>query len=145
MSTTEAPRPVPSPSALRTELECRPEAVRHARHVTGAFLRALRPGPGQDLADAVVLVVSELVTNAVRHAGGATCCLRLSARPEAIALSVSDSSPVLPRPRTPDMAGEGGGFGWSMVCGIAEAVAVTEDPGGKTINAVIARTASVYP
>lgn len=141
MSTAEAPRTVTAAPVLQVELECRPETAGLARHLAATFLAGLQPRPAQDAADAVVLVVSELVTNAVRHSGGRFCSLRLSARPEAIGVAVSDPSPVPPRPRTPDIAGEGGGFGWSMVRRIATAVAVTEEADGKTVNAVLPRQA----
>lgn len=46
-------------------------AVADARDTARAFLTCLRqPAVAPDAADAVVLVVSELVTNALRHGGG---------------------------------------------------------------------------
>ncbi|MEV8061773.1 ATP-binding protein, partial [Streptomyces antimycoticus] len=88
MHTATAQRTATPPPALRATLECRPEAASHARHLTGTFLESLHPAPGQRAAEAVVLVVSELVTNAVRHSGGRFCSLRLSAQPDAIAIAV---------------------------------------------------------
>ncbi|MFG2140109.1 ATP-binding protein [Streptomyces sp. NPDC048650] len=139
MRTARTAQTVTAPTTLHVALECRPETPRTARHLAGAFLHGLDPALDQDAAEVVVLVISELVTNAVRHSGGRACALRLSACSEAIAVAVSDESHVLPRPREADIAGEGGGFGWSMVCRMATAVAVTEEPEGKTINAVIPR------
>ena len=47
-------------------------AVAEARETTRAFLEALdQPAVDPEAADTVVLVVSELVTNALRHGGGA--------------------------------------------------------------------------
>lgn len=54
-------------------------AVADARGTTRAFLEALRqPAVASETADTAVLVVSELVTNALRHGGG-TYTLRLAA------------------------------------------------------------------
>ncbi|MFE1931079.1 ATP-binding protein [Streptomyces sp. NPDC059474] len=139
MHTATAQRTATPPSALRATLECRPEAASHARQLTGTFLESLHPAPDQGAAEAVVLVVSELVTNAVRHSGGRFCSLRLSAHSDAIAIAVGDASRVPPQRRTPDVRGGGGGFGWAMICDMATATAVTEEPGGKTVNAIVAR------
>ncbi|OPF83245.1 ATP-binding protein [Streptomyces antioxidans] len=128
---------------MRETLECRPEAAARARHLTSTFLEALRPAPDQGAADAVMLVVSELVTNAVRHSGGRFCSLRMSADSEAITVAVGDASRVPPNRRTPDIRGEGGGFGWPMISGMATATTVTEEPWGKTVSAVIARRGRV--
>lgn len=46
------------------------------------------------------LVVSELVTNALRYGGG-TCTLDLTAHPDSIEVAVHDRSPQAPRPATP--------------------------------------------
>ncbi|MEV0592300.1 ATP-binding protein [Nonomuraea cavernae] len=53
------------------------------------------------------LVVSELVTNAVRHGGGAIQLRLLSHGPE-LACVVSDSSPVAPITASPDVHAEFG-------------------------------------
>lgn len=139
MSTAEAPRTVTASPVLELQLDCYSEVVGPARHIAATFLERLEPSPDKDARDAVILVVSELVTNAVRHAGGKLCTLRLTADPESVVIAVGDSSPVLPRPRTPDVTGEGGGFGWSMVCRLAVSVEVHSKPAGKTVTAVISR------
>ncbi|MGW7486522.1 ATP-binding protein [Streptomyces sp. NPDC054786] len=139
MSTAEAPRTVTASPVLELQLDCHSEAVGPARHLAAGFLEQLEPSVERDTREAVILVVSELVTNAVRHAGGETCTLRMRAVPESVVVAVGDSSPVLPRPRTPDVTGEGGGFGWSMVCRIATAVKIRREPAGKTVTAIIPR------
>lgn len=58
-------------------------AVADGRQAARNFLGALRPAVGPDAADGVVLIASELVTDAVRHGDG-TYALRLSARPGSI-------------------------------------------------------------
>lgn len=139
MSTAEAPRTMTASPVLELQLDCRSEAVGPARHLAATFLEQMEPATETETKEAVILVVSELVTNAVRHAGGKTCTLRLRAGPESVVVDVGDASQVLPRPRTPDVSGEGGGFGWSMVCRIASTVEIKQELAGKTVTAVIPR------
>ncbi|MCX5013036.1 ATP-binding protein [Streptomyces sp. NBC_00555] len=115
-------------------------AVADARDAARAFLDRLRqPAMATEVADTVVLVVSELATNAVRHGGG-TCTLELTADAESIEVAVHDSSPHAPRMRTPDLYGGTGGFGWPMVNRLARATAVTcRASGGKTVSALLDR------
>jgi anti-sigma regulatory factor (Ser/Thr protein kinase) len=115
-------------------------AVADARETTRAFLEALwPPAADSEAADTVVLVVSELVTNALRHGGG-TCTLRLTAHPDLIEVAVDDPSSRAPRTRTPDLNDGTGGFGWAMVNRLARATAVTRGPsGGKTVSALLTR------
>lgn len=115
-------------------------AVAHARERTRVFLEGLRrPGVEAETADTAVLVVSELVTNALRHGGG-TCTLRLTARPDLIEVAVDDPSPQAPRLRTPDLDDGTGGFGWPMVNHLARATCVTRHAaGGKTVSALLTR------
>ncbi|AYN43517.1 ATP-binding protein [Streptomyces dangxiongensis] len=119
----------------------RPEtAIADARDTARAFLEGLRqPAMTPDAADTVVLVVSELVTNALRHGGG-RCTLELTAHPDIIEVAVHDPSRHVPRMRTPDLNGGTGGFGWPMVTRLAHATAVTRRAaGGKTVSACLAR------
>ncbi|MEV5609717.1 ATP-binding protein [Streptomyces sp. NPDC052225] len=90
-------------------------------------------------ADAVLLVVTELVTNAARHTG-ALARLRLHVDAAGLAVSVEDDDPRAPVPRAPDFGG-GGGFGWPMVERLAERLAVHPAPGGKCIEAAWAAPA----
>ncbi len=57
--------------------------VSQARQAARAFTDRLVPTPCPDVAGTLVLVVSELVTNALRHGDG-TFTLRLNAHPGAI-------------------------------------------------------------
>lgn len=111
---------------------------RRTRYGTG-FLEGLQqPAVAPDAADTVVLVVSELVTNALRHGGG-RCTVELTAHPDTIEVAVHDPSRHVPRMRTPDLNGGTGGFGWPMVTGLAHATAVTRGAsGGKTVSAFLA-------
>ncbi|MCX4783089.1 ATP-binding protein [Streptomyces sp. NBC_01264] len=117
-----------------------PSAVSEARQATRTFLGALGPwGVDRDCADTVILVVSELVTNALRHGGG-SYTLRLAVHPDTIEVAVEDSSPLPPRMRTPDLVDDTGGFGWPMVKDLAHATIVAPTPeGGKTVRALLPR------
>lgn len=61
--------------------------------------------------DEVVLVVSELVANAVRHASG-RYALRLVGGADQVRVEVADESPVMPSVRKP---GADGGWGLALV------------------------------
>ncbi|MFF8271382.1 ATP-binding protein [Streptomyces sp. NPDC016562] len=114
-------------------------SVADARESTRDFLDRLVRPLAAETAGTVVLVVSELVTNALRHAGG-TCTLNLTAHPDSIEVAVHDPSPQAPLMRTPDLNGGTGGFGWPMVNRLARATSVTRRPsGGKTVRALLPR------
>lgn len=87
----------------------------------------------------MVLVVSELVTNALRYGAG-TCTLDLTAHPDSIEVAVHDRSPQAPRMPTRDLNGGTGGFGWPMVNRLAHTSSVTRRAsGGKRVSAILAR------
>ncbi|GAA3398620.1 ATP-binding protein [Streptomyces roseoviridis] len=96
-----------------------------------ALLAGDRVSPAEE--DDAMIVVSELVTNAVRHAGG-TCSLDLALRADGIDIDVSDGSPETPRPREPALLGEGG-YGWGIVARLARDLSVRGGAHGKTIHA----------
>ncbi|MBM7437799.1 ATP-binding protein [Streptomyces sp. HB132] len=115
------------------------DSIHWARKAARTFTDRLSPAPDPDLADTLVLVVSELATNALRHGGG-RFTLRLSAGPGTVTAAVSDPSPARPRGRTPDLDGATGGFGWHMINRLTEALTITPGPGaGKTVCAQFAR------
>jgi anti-sigma regulatory factor (Ser/Thr protein kinase) len=65
------------------------------------------------LVEDVLLVVSELVTNAVRHAPG-PCWLEVAIDGGEVCVSVTDTSSAVPRTRSPQLDGAGG-FGLHML------------------------------
>lgn len=111
-----------------------PQTAERARDMTRGFLSAVAARVGAET-DAVLLVVSELVTNAVRHAGGVTR-FRLVAGPGTVTVTVEDASATVPQPQRSN-AREPGGFGWQLVRELAEDVEVSTRPGGKTVSAVL--------
>ncbi|MER6441617.1 ATP-binding protein [Streptomyces sp. NPDC001185] len=98
-------------------------AVAVARNIARYFPAGLVDPIPPRAADTVVLVVSELVTNSLRHGGG-DCTLEVSAHPDGIEVAVRDHSPQPPRMRTPDLNGGTGGFGWPMVNRVAHTTSV---------------------
>jgi anti-sigma regulatory factor (Ser/Thr protein kinase)/PAS domain-containing protein len=82
-----------------------PDAVMHARRFTA---RTLRSWQLTDLADGVLLVVSELVTNALVHTHGAIR-LDLTLAADRLRIAVADSSPRAPaKPVVADWEATGG-------------------------------------
>ncbi|NUK01519.1 ATP-binding protein [Streptomyces lunaelactis] len=123
------------PHVVIEESPCRDSAG--ARRATAEFL--LQHCDWADL-DAVLLVVSELVTNAVRHTAG-WWRLHLTAGQDTLVVEMDDSSPLPPVPREPDFTG-GGGFGWHMVLQLAGRVEVCPLPDGKRVQATWIRPMS---
>jgi anti-sigma regulatory factor (Ser/Thr protein kinase) len=87
--------------------------------------------------DDVVLVASELVTNAVRHGAGRVVA-RLTIRRSHVELSVSDGGTGEPRVGRGD-AGAVGGLGLQIVERLASRWGVIRGPDGKTVWAVLPR------
>lgn len=88
------------------------------------------------LAD-VLLVTSELVTNALRHGGGITDFVAELTDDE-LRIVVADASvrrPVAVTRRPGEFTV--GGYGWPLICRLAKSVAVTVTGSGKRIEAVL--------
>uniref|UniRef100_A0AAU2K240 ATP-binding protein n=1 Tax=Streptomyces sp. NBC_00049 TaxID=2903617 RepID=A0AAU2K240_9ACTN len=102
-----------------------------ARRAAVGFLQARCPWVD---ADDVVLVLSELLGNAVRHTDGGWF-LRMSCRQEALVVEVHDSSSDSPVPRAGD-PDNGGGYGWGIVEQLTSSLTVLPQPAGKSIEAV---------
>ncbi|MEV8628069.1 ATP-binding protein [Streptomyces sp. NBC_01268] len=66
--------------------------------------------PGREHTEDVLLLVSEVVTNACTH-GGVPYELRMDRRGGAVWVQVSDTSPVRPRPHGPHRANRSSGHG----------------------------------
>ncbi|WP_020137903.1 ATP-binding protein [Streptomyces sp. 351MFTsu5.1] len=95
------------------------------------------PAAGADqraAAEDVLLVVSELVTNACLHAEGPDQ-LRISCDRKVIRLEVSDRGAGQPAPRSPHRAGRPGGHGMFIVQRLCLDWGVVRNPGetGKTV------------
>ncbi|MER8186121.1 ATP-binding protein [Kitasatospora sp. NPDC094015] len=126
------------PVQLRVSLPPRPDVLAVARELTRAFL-ALRPADGAPAPERIVedalLLVTELVSNARRHAPG-LCRLHLSLHPCRLIVEVEDSSPLLPRLRPADLSGRVGGIGLHVVHRVAAYVRTVQIAGnGKRVEA----------
>ena len=97
---------------------------------------------GRAAAEDVLLVVSELVTNACLHAEGPEG-LRVSRTAKVLRLEVSDLGAGQPAPRTPHRAGRPGGHGMFIVQRLCLDWGVMRTPGvaGKTVWAELAAPA----
>ena len=124
-------------SSVRATLACGADTAARARRMARDFLGGLPSPAPAEVADAIDLVVSELVTNAVRHARSEVCSIELTGAAEGVRIAVSDLDPTPPRPRTPDLHG-GGGFGWPLVRRLSTSVEVESHAAGKTVCAVVA-------
>ncbi|WP_067279046.1 ATP-binding protein [Streptomyces jeddahensis] len=114
------------------------DCVTGARDATAAFLADLartRPPESTEAAEDVLLVANELTTNTIRFAPG-PFTLMLRDTGEAIHVSITDTNTASPRPRHPDMSGQGG-LGWQVISTLAEHTYVLPEPGGKSVHAIL--------
>ncbi|MEV7520273.1 ATP-binding protein [Streptomyces sp. NPDC091371] len=102
-----------------------------ARRAAARFLRTHCPWVD---ADDVLLVVSELLGNAVRHTDDGRWRLRMSCRPQALVVEVYDRSSARPVPRAGD-PDNGGGFGWGIAEQLTSSLTVHPHTAGKSVRA----------
>ncbi|MFE0518628.1 ATP-binding protein [Streptomyces sp. NPDC058954] len=120
------------------QLEIRPDPteVGRARRWTRSRLAVSGIAADEPLAETLVLLVSELVTNAVVHTG-CPAVLRLSlpeeaAEPSTVRLEVADASDRAPVPRCAD-GDATGGRGLALVDGLADRWGWSPEGAGKRI------------
>ncbi|WP_411075734.1 ATP-binding protein [Streptomyces sp. cmx-4-7] len=118
--------------------------IADARHHATAFLDRARAEHGltvsQRARDLTALVVSELVTNACRHAPGPVL-MELSVGADSVVVVVRDSSPVLPvaRAADPERIGQ---HGLEIIEAITTDLFVEQEADGKRITARLSLTAT---
>jgi anti-sigma regulatory factor (Ser/Thr protein kinase) len=102
-----------SPVSLLLHLPRTTSRVRAARSIVGAWLKHRCQMP-DDRADATVLILSELVTNAIQHGRGEHIAVRANAPTGAtIHVEVDDFTPsAVPRPTQTDTEAENGRGLW---------------------------------
>lgn len=135
-SATNAVEVADSTPALESEgLSCA-DARAEVRSVLMEVCCGLPPARAQRLRDDALLVASELVSNALLHAG---VVIRFSARLVGgdLQLRVGDCSSDVPRRREP-VSGRPGGYGWNIIQRLCTRVQVDPEPGGKTVTATLA-------
>ncbi|MFB7778258.1 ATP-binding protein [Streptomyces bauhiniae] len=111
--------------------------IAQGRHLAVAFLTEVKDGYGIPVAAATVeiaqLIVSELVTNAHKHAPGpALLCLRISGA--VLQIELHDSNTAAPAAKAPDPT-RVGQHGLEIVAALALTVTVEQTPGGKLLRA----------
>lgn len=104
-----------------------------ARRIAERWLKANEP-TGQ--VDDAVLVVSELVTNAVRHTHD-SCQLTLTVDEGHLDIAVADHSEDFPDLRVRTSGDERGGFGMDIVRQLGGQVTVVPALGGKTVHVLL--------
>lgn len=113
--------------------------IAEARAFTRDFLARVQAVAGLPVSGRVMgmvpLVVSELVTNAVKYAGG-PCLLSLEVGQGVVKATVWDSDPTLPVARAAE-AGRVGQHGLEIVMAVCHAFEVHREPVGKRITAVV--------
>ncbi|MFC7885684.1 ATP-binding protein [Streptomyces sp. NPDC057376] len=123
----------PASTAVTSAAAARAYAESVARAQWGAG-RGVRE---EDVVD-LLLVVSELVTNAIRHGEGLA---GFEVRPtdEGMWIAVHDHSAVVPRAAYAfPTRHRGSGYGWPLVARLARDIAVDRRPaGGKTISVLV--------
>jgi anti-sigma regulatory factor (Ser/Thr protein kinase) len=111
-----------------------PQGPAQARSAVERWAHAV--GVGR-LCDDLVLIVSELVTNAVRH-GAPPVRVEVQADDRTVTVSVVDAAPGQPQRRTPSADAEGG-RGLLLIDLLAAEHGVRPDPPGKVVWAALAR------
>ena len=119
-----------------------PGCIADARSLTAHFLQQLRTEwcaeVGRRSGEALLLVVSELVTNADRHSDG-PYILELEGTDTTVSVSVYDSSTALPLRYPPDPE-RVGRHGLEIVYALAAEVTAERVPVGKRVKAVVRLT-----
>ncbi|MES4891110.1 ATP-binding protein [Streptomyces sp. NPDC096012] len=115
-------------------------SIADARDAVATLLSRVEPAPDRRSVQDAQLVVSELVTNATKHAPG-PCELGLEVPPDAsqVRISVTDTSAEQPRRRPPDPR-RVGGHGLHLVTMLSSDLEVTPLPRGKRITATVRLT-----
>ncbi|MEU4104636.1 ATP-binding protein [Streptomyces tanashiensis] len=105
-----------------------------ARQLVRRTVTALGPLRASQVDD-LLLVTSELVTNAHRHGGGVTS-FGIAVGCDRVTVSVADSSGEPPRHELREEL-RPGGFGWPIVLRLCREVTVDTRPDGKTVHAAV--------
>lgn len=136
MTVTKTPSLAQRRFSLPTVAASVPTARREARQLLADWL----PAEEDALSDAALLVLSELVTNTVRHAAATSPLsdIALLLTPDALVIAVHDRHPAIPAPRARAHADGSGGRGLAIVAALADEVGgelrvvADEDGLGKT-------------
>ncbi|WP_046734558.1 ATP-binding protein [Streptomyces humi] len=129
--------PQATPDDVTFALDGADGCIAGARHRTSEFLAQARSAHGVPVparaVDLAQLVVSELVTNALKYAPGPVL-LRLGIADGALEIEVWDSDPTLPLARAAD-TGRVGQHGLEIVLAVVRGFEARREPVGKRITA----------
>ncbi|MBW1603724.1 ATP-binding protein [Streptomyces sp. JJ66] len=123
-------KPASEAPVLTWDVPRAPGAFARARDLVRATLR--RWGCDTEGVDVVVLLVTEMVTNAHRHADS-DACLRLRPSGHGVEVAVADASPLPPVRRTPDVTSGTGGLGLQILERLASRWGVEPHGPGKRV------------
>lgn len=120
-------------------MEADDTCIARGRQLAKAFLDQARADHGlpisQNAVEVTRLVVSELITNAVKYAPG-PMILTLRVTSEVVEVAVWDSNPTLPIARAAD-TGRVGQHGLEIVLMVAQGFEAQREPVGKRVTARI--------
>lgn len=114
-----------------------PTAVTAARHRAVDAIEGWDTVLGNEVVHTAELVISEFVTNAVRHAEAGPVSLSVRLDEQSLRIEVCDDCPELPRPGLPDPCSESG-RGLFLVAALADRYGVEPTAVGKCCWAEIA-------
>ncbi|GGS70856.1 ATP-binding protein [Streptomyces tanashiensis] len=132
---------------LQVQLEVGPDPAEVGRARKWARSRLAGSGIGDDepLAETLVLLISELVTNAVVHTGcPAVLRMLFAAEGRGVRVEVADASDCPPRPRHAE-GDDTNGRGLELVDGLADRWGWQPEAVGKSIWCEVDRVAPVSP
>ena len=120
------------PRSASLELPAVPMASSQARRATRSVLQEWHVPQG--VVDDALLVVSELVTNAVRHAGdeSSTLELELARSGDHLRVALSDGSKASPSPRSASHVAEDG-RGMAILAALSDRWGIEPHNGGKQV------------
>ncbi|QFR02319.1 ATP-binding protein [Streptomyces phaeolivaceus] len=143
MNPDTAPAEAPSARTSRPPVAITTAAAarRHVREFVVERWRSPAGPPSEQAMIDLILVVSELVTNAVRHGGG-IAGFDVALTSEGVRLSVRDYSAAVPvglhGPGVLPRVHEGSGYGWPLINRLSSEVDVERRAsGGKTISVLV--------
>ncbi|WP_369221397.1 ATP-binding protein [Streptomyces sp. R39] len=132
--------PDPTPADVTIALDGAAGCIAGARDRTWEFLTRVQPEYGLPVTartmDLAQLVVSELVTNALKYAPGPVL-LRLRVVDGMVEIEIWDSEPTLPLARAAD-AGRVGQHGLEIVLAVVQGFEARREPVGKCVTARLA-------
>ncbi|WP_256098532.1 ATP-binding protein [Streptomyces agglomeratus] len=99
-------------------------------------LSRMHPPATPDAHDDVLLVVTELASNAFAFAPGPFTLTLRTSMTGTVHVALTDTNPAEPRPRPVDLTGRGG-LGWHLISALAEQTIITSEAHGKTVHAFL--------